>query len=415
MAISLTDPPTLPDLSDPSTFNSRALALFQWLRDNHIPELEAIDSDDLGGALQTQGDVLDDLNTLGAATAAAQFLVSTAAGAFAYQSGGAARDSLGVGLMSGFRNKIINGNFDVWQEGTSFTADGYTADQWKLTEGSGAACTVSRQAFTLGQTDVPGNPKFFARWARGTAGSAASTFEQPMEDVRTLAGETTTETVWLKASAATEIDIDLVQNFGTGGSPSSEVETSVVSGASLTTSWQKFTYSVSVPSISGKTVGSDSNDYLSLKLTRAHDATNPTASVDIARVSAVQGDATGETDPHEPRPHWLEEQFCKRYFERLGPLEYLPGFWNSGTQLLVIAKMAVTKRADPSLSYNGTLGDYTTQAQTATITGISLSGGATNERVALVDVTCSASSAATADGGALFIGASGSIDLDARL
>ena len=52
-----------------------------------------------------------------------------------------------------------------------------------------------------------------------------------------------------------------VQYFGTGGSPSSSV---IVSAGtpSLTSSWQKFTYTVDIASISGKTLGSDNNHSL---------------------------------------------------------------------------------------------------------------------------------------------------------
>ena len=46
---------------------------------------------------QTKGDILDDLNTLGAPGADGQFIVATGAGAFAYESGPTARTSLGVG------------------------------------------------------------------------------------------------------------------------------------------------------------------------------------------------------------------------------------------------------------------------------------------------------------------------------
>ncbi len=51
----------------------------------------------IGTNVQAQGDVLDDLNTLGAAAANGEFLVATGAGAFAYESGDTARVSLGVG------------------------------------------------------------------------------------------------------------------------------------------------------------------------------------------------------------------------------------------------------------------------------------------------------------------------------
>lgn len=54
----------------------------------------------LSALFQAQGDVLDDLNTLGAATADGEFLVATAAGAFAYETGATARTSLGLGTSS---------------------------------------------------------------------------------------------------------------------------------------------------------------------------------------------------------------------------------------------------------------------------------------------------------------------------
>ena len=48
----------------------------------------------IGG--QTQGDVLDDFNTLGAASTDGEIIVATGAGAFAYESGATARTSLGA-------------------------------------------------------------------------------------------------------------------------------------------------------------------------------------------------------------------------------------------------------------------------------------------------------------------------------
>lgn len=45
---------------------------------------------------QAQGDVLDDLNTLGAPSSDGEFIVATGAGAFAYESGATVRASLGL-------------------------------------------------------------------------------------------------------------------------------------------------------------------------------------------------------------------------------------------------------------------------------------------------------------------------------
>ncbi len=49
------------------------------------------------GLFQNHGDVLDDLNTLGAAVSDGQFIVATGAGAFTYESTTTARTSLGIG------------------------------------------------------------------------------------------------------------------------------------------------------------------------------------------------------------------------------------------------------------------------------------------------------------------------------
>jgi len=52
---------------------------------------------DAESGFQAQGDVLDNLNTLGAPTLDSQFIVATGPGAFAYESGATAKSSLGLG------------------------------------------------------------------------------------------------------------------------------------------------------------------------------------------------------------------------------------------------------------------------------------------------------------------------------
>ena len=86
----------------------------------------------------------------------------------------------------------------------------------------------------------------------------------------------------------------------------------------MTTSWQKFTTTFSVPSISGKTVGSNSWIGLAFFFTAGSDNDSRTNSLgnqsgifDIAQVQLEEGPIA---TPFEQRPFGVEEQLCKRYW-----------------------------------------------------------------------------------------------------
>jgi hypothetical protein len=87
---------------------------------------------------------------------------------------------------------------------------------------------------------------------------------QRIEDVRTFAGQTVTLSFWAKADTARSSIVYLTQNFGSGGS--ANVLTSTPS-ISYTTSWQRFSFTFSLASISGKTIGAGS--YLGVNIRQA--------------------------------------------------------------------------------------------------------------------------------------------------
>lgn len=213
-------------------------------------------------------------------------------------------------------NLLINGGFDVWQRGVSFSSSGgYTADRWKIDfDGTGATRAITRQAFTVGQTDVPNNPTYYLRYAQSVAGSGGtySLVTQLLEDVSRLSGKTVTISFYAKADSARDIVTQFDQYFGSGGSSPVYVGEAT---HSLTTSWRLFTCTVTFPSISGKTVGASnfSSIYFSLPI-------NTTFIIDIANVQLNYGSVAL---PFVPRSFADELRLCQRYYQ------ILPSFWST--------------------------------------------------------------------------------------
>jgi hypothetical protein len=163
------------------------------------------------------------------------------------------------------KNKIINGDFGIWQRGTSFSAladQAYFADRFSAEwYANGATNVFSRQTFTPGSAPVAGyESSYFARCAvtSGAAGTIIGT-SQKIENVQTFAGQTVTVSFWAKADTARAMSLYVVQNFGSGGSTS---VTSITSISNNTTSWVRYSITTAIPSISGKTIGTSS--YLSI-------------------------------------------------------------------------------------------------------------------------------------------------------
>jgi len=219
------------------------------------------------------------------------------------------------------RNYIINGNFDIWQRGTSQTTSVYgSADRW-LCYHVLATKTASRQAFTLGQTDVPDEPTYFMRHAVTTANNADEQCRlmQAIEGVRSLAGKTVLLSFYAKADAVKNIAIEFYQEFGTGGSPSDAVMLAPTKIA-LTTSWARYTVTVNIPSIAGKTLGTDNNDKVSAciwfsagsNFNSRTDSLGPqSGTFDIANVALIEG----SLDVAPVRRSLGEElALCQRYY-----------------------------------------------------------------------------------------------------
>lgn len=240
-----------------------------------------------------------------------------------------------------FRNKIINGNFDIWQRGISLasgTWERFLADRF-LNTSVGSTYTVSQQPFTLGQNNVPNEPTYFHRTVvTSSAGNGNyASFAQRIESVKTLANKNVTLSFYAKADSNKQMSVDFAQEFGTGGSPSSQVNGIGVQKINLTTSWQKFTVTVGIPSISGKTLGTNNNNCLAVNFwfdagsdlnSRTDSLGQQSGTFDIAQVQLEEGSVA---TPFEQRPIGTELALCQRYYEKSYIQNVKPGTPGAGS------------------------------------------------------------------------------------
>jgi hypothetical protein len=205
------------------------------------------------------------------------------------------------------KNKIINGDFGIWQRGTTFsTANAYTSDRWVCN--TDATFTVSQQTFTPGTAPVAGyEGQYFSRINKSAGGNFV-TFYQKIEDVRTFAAQTITISFWAKVTSGTITNtINVAQVFGSGGSAA--VDTVAGSSQTITTSWQRFALTINVPSISGKTIGTSSN--LAVEVIRV-----VTSSAAVIDVWGVQVEAGSVATAFQTATGTIQGELsaCQRYF-----------------------------------------------------------------------------------------------------
>jgi hypothetical protein len=221
---------------------------------------------------------------------------------------------------AGFRNYLINGGFRLWQRGTNFTSNiAYGADRWQHGYGDGTG-TTSRQPFALGQTAVPGEPRYYWRHNRTAAAISTNTvIRQRIEGVRTLADATATWSFYGKCDAAKTFNLFISQNFGTGGLPSSSVVTGPIT-FNCGTTWSRHQFPFSIPSLAGKTVGTSGNDYVEILLQEA--VSFSTFTLDLAQVQLEKGSVA---TPFHYRPMAMELDLAHRYYSKTYNFETDPG------------------------------------------------------------------------------------------
>jgi hypothetical protein len=257
-------------------------------------------------------------------------------------------------------NTVLNSNMSVWQRGTSISlaastgyASGYTADRWNTSTGANQATTVARYA-TSDTTNLP-NIQYCMRFQRnsGQTGTTTYTLTNNFESVNSVpyAGKTVTYSFYARAGAdysATSKALTAIVFTGTGTDQNVQSgytgqATPINSTATLTTTWQRFTFTATLAS--NITQIGTSFQFAPTGTAGANDY------VEITGVQLEQGTVANTYQPNQAT-YQGELAACQRYFYQLvsgnGTTLALGGFFNGSNFVGAMVNFPVQMRVAPS-------------------------------------------------------------------
>jgi len=248
--------------------------------------------------------------------------------------------------LSGFRNVLINGDMRINQRGSSYTLSGnYTLDRWYL--GVNTSHTVSQST-----SSPPAGFQNFMRVQR-TSGSTNTTVPQIAQSLETsasipLQGKQVTVSFYARAGAnysATSNTFNWRIYGGTGTDQNSFSYTGssipVDQSVTLTTSWQRFSYTVS-----------SLTSYNEYAFFFYYATTGTAGAADYFDITGVQIEVGSQATPFEQRPIGVELALCERYYQKCGVWH---GAANNATNWLGTASARTSMRTTPSIGATGVL------------------------------------------------------------
>ncbi|QIN96929.1 hypothetical protein [Synechococcus phage S-H34] len=243
-------------------------------------------------------------------------------------------ESLHGGTFS-LRNKLINGSFDIWQRGTNFSGNLYTADRWKTWE-SGDAVATTRVFGPQGTT-------------YGISFDRACTFQQPIElPLVGKAGEFYNGSTWVLSWYSTSSNVsDFIVEASFRDYPYDGTNTVMntvgsISVAETVGSWTRFKVEVTIDQ---DPVGT--SECLCVFI-------NPQTALSLSGVQFEKGGLTAL----EVRPVGFELSLCQRYFELIGGARYAQiavGKQRTTSQSYFSLTFKATKRVPPVVAWTANI------------------------------------------------------------
>jgi hypothetical protein len=251
-------------------------------------------------------------------------------------------------------NYIINGGFDIWQRGTSVSTsttvyNGYLADRWRwLRNAATAGITVSRQP--VGST-LP-QLQYCIRMQRnsGDTSTTANYISMSLESAESikLAGQTVTFSFYARAGANYSGAGNLLTAQLLSGTGTDETVLNGFTGSStivnatptLTTSWQRFSFTATVPTTSTQ-----------LGLYFTYTVVGTAGASDYYEITGVQLEVGSVATPFRRNANSIQGELaaCQRYYWQLNSGE-ANGFAIDTNAVFYWNVLPVKMRAIPTMT-----------------------------------------------------------------
>jgi hypothetical protein len=269
---------------------------------------------------------------------------------------GLAWKSYGSQLSSS--NPVLNSSFDIWQRGTSQSVTSsstsfYGPDRWQIYRAA-TGSTVSRQA-TGDTTNLP-NIQYSMRLQRDSGNTSTSNINafNNFETVNSIpfSGKTVTLSFYARRGANFSATSNILTGWLRSGTGTDQNYASAYTGANtvtftdatLTTTWQRFTCSGTIPT-----------NATELAIQFQFTPTGTAGADDWAEITGVQIDVGSVATPFRRNSGTIQGELaaCQRYFQVLATGNSKPlnvGFYNGASRVDTVIPFKVTMRTTPTAS-----------------------------------------------------------------
>ena len=215
------------------------------------------------------------------------------------------------------RNLLHNSLFNVAQRGGGpwNTAGAYTADRWVMFVGGGDALSIGLYT-SSGLSGDEGVQKFIGIYVTGSASAGSySNFAQRTEDVTRLGNKTVTVSFGANCgTGAPKLGVAVSQLFGSGGSPSPSVDTPVQT-VTLSPTAARYSLTFNIPSIAGKTLGTNGDHCTQLSFILSSSAAPMVAQTANINIWGVQLEVGSVATPLEKPDPQQDLAKCQRFYQ----------------------------------------------------------------------------------------------------